>query len=152
MRGIYVDDGRSVTKLLELGTRFNADEFKYEWCEEWLMADQKNYKSTKKLTETEILRAMNSINVHLQFTRETKSDFDKKRLRTLSFEFWSPNDNDKSSMPENSKFSISLNELNRSFEVMDCINEMMKIFLKILREKEKVGKIGDIERGRENEK
>ena len=92
LRGIYVDDGRSVTKILKLGTRFDADEMKFDWSEKRMVADQNNYICAKKLTETEILRAMNSINVDLQFTSETENDFDKKRLPTLSFELWSTSD------------------------------------------------------------
>ena len=128
-----------------MGTRFDADEMKFDWSEKRMVADQNNYICAKKLTETEILRAMNSINVDLQFTSETENDFDKKRLPTLSFELWSTSDGlrhsyfeksmrsqiltmDKSSMPENSKFSILVNELNRRFEVMDDnIDEAEKV-------------------------
>ena len=101
------------------------------------LAFRKNENKTSGcLTETEIGKAMNNINTDLQFTTETESDFIKKRLPTLSFELWSTIDGvrhsyyekeirsqiltmDRSSMPENAKFSILVNELNRRFEVMD---------------------------------
>ena len=78
---------------------------------------------------------MNSINSDLEFTTESERDFDNKRLPTLSFEMWSTSEGishsyfekhmrsqvltmRKSSMPETSKYSILVNELNRRFEVM----------------------------------
>ena len=78
---------------------------------------------------------MNSINKDLEFTTETEKDFNNHRLPTLSFELWSTENGiahsyfekemrsqvltmKRSSMPEQSKFSILVNELNRRFEVM----------------------------------
>ena len=78
---------------------------------------------------------MNSINADLEFTTESEREFSNHRLPTLSFEMWS-NENrishsyfekkmrsqvltmKRSSMPEQSKFSILVNEMNRRFEVM----------------------------------
>ena len=73
---------------------------------------------------------MNSINSDIEFTTESECEFDNCR-----FEIWSTNEGisksffekpmrsqvltmKKSSMPENSKYSILINELNRRFEVM----------------------------------
>jgi len=89
MRGIYVDDGRSLVKKLDLGTRFVTESNSFEHSSEWEEADRSEMKSRDDLTETEILKAMNAINTDLQFTSETERDFLKGRLPTLSFEIWS---------------------------------------------------------------
>ena len=87
------------------------------------------------LTEREVGKLMNSINEDLKFTTESERDYENKRLPTLSFEMWSNMSGishsyyeksmrsqvlttRRSSQPENSKFSILVNELNRRFEVM----------------------------------
>ena len=136
MRGIYVDDGRSITRKLELGTRFVEEKNLFERTEEMKRKDEEEGITREDLTEVEILKAMNSINKDLQFTSETERDFQKKRLPTLSFEIWSTDKGirhsyfekemrsqiltmSESSQPENAKYSILVNELNRRFEVMD---------------------------------
>ena len=147
MRGIYVDDGRSITRKLALGTRFNGETNKFEQSSELAEKDKSEQVTREDLTELEILKAMNSINVDLQFTSETEKEFDKKRLPTLSFEIWSTEIGirhsyfeksmrsqmltmSESSQPENAKFSILVNELNRRSEVMDkqiCQSEKIEI-------------------------
>ena len=79
---------------------------------------------------------MNDINEGLNFTTETESDFENRRLPSLSFDIWSGENGkrhsyyekpmrsqiltmERSSQAENSKFSILVNELSRRFEMMD---------------------------------
>ena len=74
--------------------------------------------------------AMCDVSEDLQFTMETETDFEKKRLSTLSFEMWSEKIGihhsyfekgmrsqiltiKRSNQSENSKYSILVNELTR---------------------------------------
>ena len=136
LRGIYVDDGRNVIELLRLGVRYNIDEKKFIYKEEWEKSDLDEGMSRRKKTEKEIAILMNSINEDLKFTTETEKDFVNLRLPTLSFEVWSENSGirhsyyekgmrsqvltmQRSSMAEKSKYSILVNEIVRRFEVME---------------------------------
>ena len=135
LKGIYVDDGRTVARKLMLGTRYNEIEKIFEINEENRDIDEREGITREKLTEREFKKLMNSINSDLEFTTESERDFDNKRLPTLSFEMWSTSEGishsyfekhmrsqvltmRRSSMPETSKYSILVNELNRRFEVM----------------------------------
>ena len=133
--GIYVDDGRAIVRKLELGTRFNEEKRKFITTKECKEIDELAEESRENLTEREFRKMMNTINNDLEFTTETEKDFQNSRLPTLSFELWSTENGlahsyfekemrsqvltmKRSSMPEKSKFSILVNELNRRFEVM----------------------------------
>ena len=137
LRGIYVDDGRNIIELLRLGTRYDVENKLFTYSEEKEKKDIENGVSKKKLTEIEISKLMNSINPDLKFTTETEVDFKNQRLPTLSFELWSERQGlkhsyfekdmrsqvltmQRSSMAEQSKFSILVNELVRRFEVMSA--------------------------------
>ena len=128
MSAIYVDGGRIVIEILKPGVRFCSEEKLFLYKKEWQEEDEESGRSDKERTEYEVARAMNSIC--------PEYDFDKKRLPTLSFELWSEKDGlrhsyfekdmrsqvltmKKSSMSEQSKFSILVNELHRRFEVLD---------------------------------
>ena len=89
LRGIYVDDGRNVLDILKAGTRYCAENEKFERKEEWEKEDRENGITRRKRSENEFRDLMNSINKDLKFTTEVESDFDKLRLPTLSFELWS---------------------------------------------------------------
>ena len=130
--GIYVDDGRAIVRKLELGTRFNEEKRKFITTKECKEIDELAEESRENLTEREFRKMMNTINNDLEFTTETEKDFQNSRLPTLSFELWSTENGlahsyfekemrsqvltvKRSSMPEKSKFSILVNELNRRF-------------------------------------
>ena len=100
------------------------------------MEDEIENISRNKRTEMELNKIMNSINPDLKFTTEIETDFKTGRLPTLSFEIWSELGGirhsyfekemraqiltcKESSMSEQSKYSILVNELMRRFEVMD---------------------------------
>ena len=136
LRGLYVDDGRKVTDILALGTRFNEKEGKFESNEDFLKEDVESCITRKDLTEREVRKAMNSINKDLTFTTETEMDFENKRLPTLSFQMWSEKSGlrysyfekemrsqiltmSRSSQSEKSKISILVNELNRRLYMID---------------------------------
>ena len=128
---------------LKLGTRFDGE--KFQWDEGYESEDIEDGISRETLTVREVNKAMNSINEDVQFTTEVETDFENRRLPTLSFELWSESDcirhsyfekpmrsqvltMSQSSMSEHSKFSILTNELRRRFEVMDeCISIEEKI-------------------------
>ena len=135
LSGIYVDDGREILTKLKLGYRFEEDIKRFEWSVESEEKDREENISREALTEREVRKLMNMINSDLKFTTESERDFENKRLPTLSFEMWSNFGGishsyyekkmrsqvltmKRSSQPENSKFSILVNELNRRFEVM----------------------------------
>ena len=84
--GLYVDDGRNMYEVFELGTRFVKDTGTLETLEEWREMDIKNNRNRKELTRTEVQKLMNDINPDLKFTTETEEEFDNKRLPPLSFE------------------------------------------------------------------
>ena len=109
----------------------------FTYSEEKEKKDIENGVSKKKLTEIEISKLMNSLNPDLKFTTETEVDFKNQRLPTLSFELWSERQGlkhsyfekdmrsqvltmQRSSMAEQSMFSILVNELVRRFEVMSA--------------------------------
>ena len=122
-------------RKLDLGSRCNKEKKRFEIKKENRELDELEEISRESLTEREFGIMMNSINEDLEFTTETERDFEKKRLPTLSFEIWSTENGishsyfekemrsqvltmKRSSMSDQSKFSILVNELNRRFEVM----------------------------------
>ena len=68
LKGIYVDDGRSVMDKLKIGTRFTGE--KLEWDEGYESEDTEKGITREALTVREITKAMNSINEDIQFTTE----------------------------------------------------------------------------------
>ena len=134
MRGLYVDDGRGIIEKLKHGMRFDKTSGKVEFREEW--AEEDSEITIEDLTEREYRAIMNSINPDLRFTTETEKQFETGRLPTLAFEIWSEKNGvrhsffekqmrsqimtmARSSQSENSKISISVNELNRRLDMMD---------------------------------
>ena len=134
--GLYVDDGRNMYEVFEWGTRFIKETGTLETLECWKKEDEERNRCKKELTQTEIQKLMNDINIDLRFTTEREEDFDNRRLPTLSFEMWCDPEGirhsyfekpmrsqiltmNRSSQAENSKFSILVNELSRRFEMMD---------------------------------
>ena len=86
MNALYVDDGRLVIELLKCGVRFDEKMKILRFDEKWFEEDVKEGKSDAKRTEIEIRNVMNSVSPDLVFTTETESDFENKRLPTLSFQ------------------------------------------------------------------
>ena len=131
---IYVDDSRSITKIVKPGLRFDDEKREFIYDEKWVREDEEI--TDKDRTMREIIKAMNSVNKDLRFTMEHESEFPNSRLPTLAFEIWSTKEGvrhsyyekpmrnqvltmKRSSMSENSKNSILTNELNRRFLMMD---------------------------------
>ena len=54
LRGLYVDDGRSITDILPLGTKFDPVDKKFVRDEAYLIADFDEDRDAKELTETEL--------------------------------------------------------------------------------------------------
>ena len=136
LKGIYVDDGRSVVSKIENKARFCPDKMKFEYDEKWAKEDEINGVTREERTVIEIRKVMNSINQDLEFTTELETDFVSQRLPTLSFEIWSDIEGirhsffekpmrsqiltmQRSAQSERSRMSILVNELNRRFEVVD---------------------------------
>ena len=84
---IYVDDNRSIIKIVRPGLRFVEEKSEFVFRHEWIEEDERI--SDKERTMREVLKAMNSVNMYLKFTMEHESDFNTNRLPTLSFEAWS---------------------------------------------------------------
>ena len=144
MRAIYVDDSRMIVEILKKGIVFdtekglfidNGEDDQIDYIDEDI-----DIEADMKRTEQEFGKAMNYICDDLKFTTETERDFDKKRLPTLSFETWSTKEGIRhsyfekhmrsqiltqkgSSMSEQSKMNILVNELQRRFEVLDVKTE-----------------------------
>ena len=70
LSGLYVDDGRGIQRLLDYGERFVPSENAFKVIENCKMEDIKNKRGRKEITRTEVLKAMNHINVDLNFTME----------------------------------------------------------------------------------
>ena len=136
LKGIYVDDGRSVVSKIENNTRYCKIARQFLKDEKWAIDDELNGVTREARTVMEIREVMNSINKDLEFTTELESDFENLRLPTLSFEIWSDKSGirhsfyekpmrsqiltmQRSAQSEQSKISILVNELNRRFEVID---------------------------------
>ena len=131
---IYVDDNRCITQKIKSGLRFDEEEKKFKFKEEWRKED--DLVDIVERTKRELLKAMNAINSDLKFTMEHENDFTNQRLPTLSFEIWSTLNGvrhsyfeksmrsqiltqKRSSQSETSKFAILTNELRRRFAMMD---------------------------------
>ena len=96
---IYVDDNRSITKIVRPGLRFNVENKSFVYDEKWVREDEQL--SDKERTMREILKAMNCVNEDLRFTMEHESDFQNGRLPTLAFEIWSTKEGIRLSYYEN---------------------------------------------------
>ena len=86
-----VDDGRQITTILPLGTRFDKDETIFKHSEEAQEEDEKlknKGESENQRMARLLIDAMNSVNKDLVFTTETQEDFKSERLPTLDFEMW----------------------------------------------------------------
>ena len=126
----------------------------FKITEEKRELDEIEERTRKALKEREFREMMNSINEDIEFTTETERDFENNRLPTLSFEVWSTENGishlyfekimrsqvltmKRSSMPDQSKFSILVNELNRRFEVMSgdvTIEEKIEVINKFTKQ------------------
>ena len=88
LSGLYVDDGRGVQRLLEVGERFVAGEKKFKVLVESKAYDLENNITRDEITRSEVLKAMNSINSDLNFTMELCKDFpqnDKNRWHFATY-------------------------------------------------------------------
>ena len=136
MCGLYVDDGRSFMRLLELGNQLYKSLNKIVLSENALVEDTTRGISKIDLTKEQILLAMNSVNDDLEFTMETHMDFADGRLPTLSFSLWPGQRKihysyfekemrnqvlvmERTAMSRQSIMSIMSNELMRRLQVVD---------------------------------
>ena len=84
----YVDDVRQGNDQIKKGVRFEKDENKLVFKEEWKKEDmEKDQTDLKRMGEV-CLEVMNSIEEDMQFTVESEEDFENGRLQTLDFEAW----------------------------------------------------------------
>ena len=88
LSGLYVDDGRSIQRLLNFGERYCKLNRKIVSCEEKAIEDIDNNRDRAELTRTEMLKAMNDISEDLEFTMEICKDFPDMKLPTLSFSLY----------------------------------------------------------------
>ena len=89
LSALYVDDGRSLQRKLFLGERYVTEEKRIRYRETWELEDRENEVTHEEITRREMFKAMNSVNPDLSFTMELVTDFEEKRLPTLSFSIWS---------------------------------------------------------------
>ena len=83
---IYVDDVRQISTVLKPGMRFDEEEKKMIWKEEYEKDDElrKEKGETDDARMSRILNpAMNSVNEDLKFTTEIREDFMDEKLPTL---------------------------------------------------------------------
>ena len=84
LRG-YVDDIRQMSEVMRRGTRFNKQERRYMWREDWEREDiEKNEPDEVRMGKI-CLEGMNSVS-NLTFTVETAEDFQNKMLPTLDLQ------------------------------------------------------------------
>ena len=136
LSGLYVDDGRGVQRLLEMGERFIEEEKAFKIVDKERKNDLENERTREDITRSEVLKAMNSVNPDLTFTMELCSDFPNNRLPTLSFAVWPEIDGlhhtyyekemknqtlllERTSMSRQSLYSILSNEMRRRLETLD---------------------------------
>ena len=88
---IYVDDGRQVSTVLEMGSRYSMEERRMVVTEEAVKEDERRKEegesSSARMART-LIPAMNAINPDLRFTVEIEEDFLDKRLPTLDCKLW----------------------------------------------------------------
>ena len=84
----YVDDVRQANDKIKRGTRFDNEEQKLLFKEEWKTEDDAMDQTDLKRMGVVCLEVMNSIEDDLTFTVETQEDFVNKRVQTLDFETW----------------------------------------------------------------
>ena len=82
LSGLYVDDGRSFHRKLQLGEHFDEKLGYIIHSKEAETKDIAEGISREELTRREILAAMNSINEDLSFTMELHTDFNDENERT----------------------------------------------------------------------
>ena len=88
LSGLYVDDGRSVQRILNFGERYCKESGKFVVYEDKAINDIDENIDRVELTRTEVLKAMNSICEDIEFTMELSSDFGDNKLPTLSFSLY----------------------------------------------------------------
>ena len=129
--GLYVDDGRSLQRLLVHGERFSEKDSKIVMMEDEKISDGINDRDRIELTKTEMLRAMNSVSTDLEFTMELCRDFADNMLPTLSFSLYA-SDNGIShtyfeKMMKNQTLVMSRSAISRN-QIMNIIsNELIRI-------------------------
>ena len=84
----YVDDMRYATSLLSRGKRWMDGKKRFEYREQWEKEDAEREESDKARTTREILRVMNSIYRHINFTSESPEDFPDGKIPTLDTSLW----------------------------------------------------------------
>ena len=85
LSGLYVDDGRSVQRLLSYGERYVHDLKMFKVDDDKAIEDIDSEIDRVELTRIEVLKAMNDICEDLEFTMELDRDFEDNKLPTLSF-------------------------------------------------------------------
>ena len=88
LSGLYVDDGRTLQRILEYGERYCKDTKKILLDENAKIEDENIDRDRIELTKTEMLKAMNDVSADLEFTMELCSDFKDMKLPTLSFSLY----------------------------------------------------------------
>ena len=84
----YVDDVRYITSVIAKGWRWQDKEKRFEYSEIWEAEDSLSGESENLRTSNELLKVMNSVFAHIQFTKEIPEDFSNGRLPTLDFAMW----------------------------------------------------------------
>ena len=88
---IYVDDGRQVSTVLEMGARYSVEERRMVVTEEAVKEDERRKEegesSSARMART-LIPAMNAINPDLRFTVEIEEDFLDKKVPTLDCKLW----------------------------------------------------------------
>ena len=84
----YVDDMRCVTDEIEKGWRWQKEESKFKYNDEWKKEDEESPESNEMRTSKELEKVMNSIFPNIQFEIEVPEQFSDGRLPTLDFSLW----------------------------------------------------------------
>ena len=77
-----------VLRKLKKGVKYLRSKKAFVFREKWLEEDNEKMETDEKCTENEMRKAKCDVSEDLIFTTETKTDFKKKKLPTLSFEMW----------------------------------------------------------------
>ena len=82
----YVDDGRQISDMMIMGSRYEKSRKRFIWREDWQREDELENLPDEVRMGRICLDAMNDVSQDLTFTVETVHDFANKRLATLDFE------------------------------------------------------------------
>ena len=88
LEGLYVDDLRWILSSLPRGWRWNQEEKRFSFREDWREEDEKGGLSNAQRMAREVNKLMNSVYPFLKFTVETEEDFSNSRIPTLDMEMF----------------------------------------------------------------